>query len=160
VAARQWTNRLGIMVLLGATFGAVSGISGALLSSTINRLPTGPTIVLCISVIVLVSLLFAPNRGLVWRFARNRRNARKLKLDAVLLDVYALAAQHSPMDHPHEESVLNVMNDLAARTDQSLQRLSELGMVREVSMGRWALTDSGRTYVEQLMQERGIPTVS
>ncbi len=151
VAARQWTNRLGIMVLLGAGFGAFSGIMGAYFSSVMPHLPTGPTIVLVISVFVVVSLLFAPNRGLLWRWVRNRRNARKLKLDTVLLDVYALAAQHSPMDHPHAEAVLNVMNEQSAKTLRSLERLSELGLVRQAAPGNWALTTRGQTYVEELM---------
>ncbi len=112
---------------------------------------------LVISCLVVISLFFAPNRGLTWRWVRNRRNARKLKLDAVLLDVYALAAQHSPMSHPHSEAVLNVMNELAAKTDQSLERLSELGLVRQVASGIWALTDTGQTYVEQLMKDRFNP---
>ena len=154
VAARQWTDRLGIMLTLGGLFGALSGISGAYLSSTIPRLPTGPTIVLCVSTLVFFSLLLAPNRGLIWRWFRNRRNAQKLKLDAVLLDVYALAAQHSPMNHPHSESVLNVMNEQAARTEPSLIRLSELGLVRQVDAANWALTDIGQSYVERLIQER------
>ncbi len=157
VAARQWTNNLGIMVCLGAGFGAISGISGAYLSSSFTHLPTGPTIVLAISSIVVVSLFFAPNRGLLWRWVRNRRNARKLKLDAVLLDVYALAAQHSPMNHPHSEAVLNVMNEKSAKTDLSLQRLSELGLVKKVISGDWALTETGQTYVEELMQDRFNP---
>ncbi|MFK7846684.1 MAG: metal ABC transporter permease [Rhodothermales bacterium] len=157
VAARQWTNSLGIMVCLGAGFGAISGVAGAYLSSSFTHLPTGPTIVLAISGIVVVSLFLAPNRGLVWRWVRNRRNARKLKLDAVLLDVYALAAQHSPMNHPHSEAVLNVMNEMSAKTDQSLERLSELGLVQKVVSGEWALTATGQTYVEQLMQDRFNP---
>lgn len=66
VAARQWTDRLGVMVLLSGAFGALAGVAGALISSTAARLPTGPTIVLCISAIVIVSLLLAPRRGLVW----------------------------------------------------------------------------------------------
>jgi len=70
-AARQWTNRLGVMVALSAGFGALAGVSGAAISSIVTRMPTGPTIVLCISTIVAVSMLFAPNRGLVW--ARTRR---------------------------------------------------------------------------------------
>ena len=65
VAARQWTNSLGIMVSLGAAFGAFSGISGAYLSSSFTHLPTGPTIVLAISSIVIISLFLAPNRGLI-----------------------------------------------------------------------------------------------
>jgi manganese/zinc/iron transport system permease protein len=66
-AARQWTNRLGVMVLLAALFGAFAGVTGAVISSTARGLSTGPTIVLCVSVIVVVSLLFAPGRGVVWR---------------------------------------------------------------------------------------------
>lgn len=74
-AARQWTNKLGVMVALSAFFGAFAGASGAVLSSTIERLPTGPTIVICLSVIVVLSLLFAPERGIAWRALR--RNAGK-----------------------------------------------------------------------------------
>lgn len=53
-AARQWTDRLGVMVGLSALLGALAGVSGAVLSSTTARLPTGPTVVLCISAIVLI----------------------------------------------------------------------------------------------------------
>lgn len=79
-AARQWTNRLGIMVLLSAVFGALAGVTGATISSTRTQLPTGPVIVLCISAIVLFSLCFAPNRGLLWAwFARRRRRTELQK---------------------------------------------------------------------------------
>lgn len=79
VAARQWTNRLGVMVLLSAFFGALAGVTGALISSLQSGLPTGPVIVLCITAIVLFSLLFAPERGLVWEWAQRRRNNRRLR---------------------------------------------------------------------------------
>ncbi len=77
--ARQWTNRLGVMVLLAAVFGAAAGVTGATLSSTTERLPTGPTIVVCVSVIVFVSLLFAPNRGLVWAWFARRQKREELR---------------------------------------------------------------------------------
>jgi manganese/zinc/iron transport system permease protein len=73
-AARQWTDRLSSMVVLSAAFGALSGISGALVSSLVPRLSTGPTIVLSISLIVLVSLFVAPKRGMVWVWLRRRQN--------------------------------------------------------------------------------------
>jgi manganese/zinc/iron transport system permease protein len=76
--ARQWTNRLGVMVLLAAVFGAAAGVTGATLSSTTERLPTGPTIVVCVSAIVLFSLLFAPSRGLVWSAFERRRRREEL----------------------------------------------------------------------------------
>jgi manganese/zinc/iron transport system permease protein len=72
-AARQWTDRLGHMVLLSSIFGALAGISGTLISGAASGLSTGPTIVLCASAIVLVSLLFSPHRGLLARWLRQRQ---------------------------------------------------------------------------------------
>ncbi len=93
-AARQWTDRLGLMVLLAALFGALSSISGAIISSTGRGLATGPVIVLVMSGVVVISLLFAPNRGLVWNWARQRRNRRRLRRETVLSDLYFLGKQH------------------------------------------------------------------
>lgn len=76
VAARQWTNRLSVMVCLSGLFGAFSGVAGTAMSSLMTRLPTGPAIVVWASLIVLISVLFAPGRG-VWQrcyqFRRNRQ---------------------------------------------------------------------------------------
>ncbi|PDV99319.1 metal ABC transporter permease [Candidatus Chloroploca asiatica] len=69
-AARQWTDRLGVMIVLAGLFGASAGVVGALISATARGLATGPTIVLCLGVLTLVSFLFAPNRGLIWRYTR------------------------------------------------------------------------------------------
>ncbi len=78
-AARQWTDRLGVMTALSALFGALSGLSGALISSLVPGFSTGPTVVLCASALVLFSLLLAPNRGLIWNGLRQRRSRLKLQ---------------------------------------------------------------------------------
>jgi len=79
VAARQWTDKLNRMVLLAASFGALAGVSGTIISSSASRIPTGPTIVLCATVIVGFSIAFAANRGLVWHWVRQQRNRQSLK---------------------------------------------------------------------------------
>lgn len=81
VAARQWTNKLWGMVLLSAIFGVVSGIVGTAVSSLVAKLPTGPVIVVCISVIVMVSVLFAPGRGVLHRLYQRRKNRLLLKME-------------------------------------------------------------------------------
>ena len=80
VAARQWTNKLSVMVFLAACFGALAGVSGTIISSTASRIPTGPTIVLCATVVVGFSIAFASNRGLLWDWIRQQRNRRNLKM--------------------------------------------------------------------------------
>lgn len=80
VAARQWSNRLSVMVVLAAGFGAISGILGTLASSLVPKLPTGPAIVVVISAIVLISILFAPGRGVIARAQQQRRNRKNYTL--------------------------------------------------------------------------------
>ena len=82
VAARQWTNKLSVMMFLAACFGALAGVSGTIISSSASRIPTGPTIVLCATVVVGFSIAFAPNRGLLWDWFRHQRNKHNLKMTA------------------------------------------------------------------------------
>ena len=78
VGARQWTNKLGTMCILAGFFGMVSAIGGTIWSTTIQKLPTGPAIIVILSVIVLLSLIFAPNRGRLWQISKNRQSKRAL----------------------------------------------------------------------------------
>ena len=78
VAARQWTDRLGMMALLAAGFGAVSGAAGTLISSAEPELPTGPLIVICATVFAGFSLLFAPGRGVLCRRLQRKRRRNGL----------------------------------------------------------------------------------
>ena len=78
VAARQWTNRLHVMIVLAALIGALAGVSGALISVTDENLPTGPMIILSLTTFVAISLLFAPGRGIVWEQLRRRRQRSAL----------------------------------------------------------------------------------
>ena len=72
-AARQWTDRLGMMVALAAGIGAGTGVAGAVASASVAHLPTGPTIVLCMGAVVAISFLVAPRRGLLFRWLRRSR---------------------------------------------------------------------------------------
>jgi manganese/zinc/iron transport system permease protein len=147
-AARQWTDRLGPMVVLAAAFGALAGVSGAVVSSEAARLPTGPTIVLCAAVVVAISLLFAPRRGLLARFVRERRGRRRLRVDAVLADLYELGRQHESFDHLHATTVLEAARGDGASVRGTLAELERRGWARQDG-DEWALTDAGRAEAER-----------
>ncbi|MEX0849151.1 MAG: metal ABC transporter permease [Candidatus Dependentiae bacterium] len=71
-AARQWTTKFGSMVLLAMFFGFFSSVSGALISAQYEQLPTGPVIVVVASIIVFISLMCAPKRGVYKKIKRQR----------------------------------------------------------------------------------------
>jgi manganese/zinc/iron transport system permease protein len=162
-AARQWTDRLGTMVVLAGVFGALAGVSGAVISSTVSRVPTGPTIVLCLTAIVVVSLCFAPGRGVVWEWARRQRNRRRLQTGAVLDDLYVLAGQHHTSDHAHPVGTLRAMRPGSANIAGSLEELQRRGLARRSGDDGWSLTPegmeeaAGRAAVSHAQAEEGRP---
>lgn len=76
VAARQWTNKMGRMVILSSIFATISGLVGAAISALVPKMPTGPVIVVVISMLVFASVLFAPQRGLIAILLQRRHNRR------------------------------------------------------------------------------------
>lgn len=148
-AARQWTNRLGIMVGLSGLFGAAAGVVGTLISSLGSGLATGPVVVLCASLVVAVSLLFAPNRGLVWNAIQQRRQRRQFQSSQILGNLYRLASQHADLTHAHTSRVLAVMGARPREVDTNLRKLAEQGLVQPAGGDLWALTPAGIAAVEQ-----------
>lgn len=65
-AARFWSDRLRVILLLSAAFGAMSGYLGAAISALFPRMPAGSVIVLTAGTIFVVSMVFAPRRGVLW----------------------------------------------------------------------------------------------
>lgn len=154
-AARQWTDRLGVMVVLSAIFGAAAGVSGAVISSLAQGFSTGPTVVLAASLIVVISILFASNRGLVWNWVRHQRSRRRLQLENVLTNLYILASQHTDATHGHSVEVLRAMSAQRGGVARSLTVLRERGWVQRVGDGLWALTAEGISAAEKVLGERG-----
>ncbi|NNE71716.1 MAG: metal ABC transporter permease, partial [Rhodothermales bacterium] len=152
-AARQWTDRLGRMVVLSGVFGALAGVTGAAISSAQAKLPTGPTIVVAVSFIVGVSLLLAPNRGMVWSRLRTWRAGRRLRMDAVLMDLFLLATQHDSPEHPHDRRVLDAMSFPRGATKRNLRLLADRGYVQQIDATRWALTQDGTDRARMLAHE-------
>ena len=94
IAARQWTNQLGQMVILSAVFGAFSGSAGAIVSAVDADIPTGPLIVVVAFLLVAISLSFAPGRGLVWALLRRGADRRRFAAHTIRQDLYHYAIDH------------------------------------------------------------------
>lgn len=85
VAARFWSENARRVVLLSGILGAVSGYVGAALSATAPDLPTGPIIVLTGFALFVLSLLFAPARGVLAQALRHRQLQHRVHLRQGLL---------------------------------------------------------------------------
>lgn len=157
VAARQWTDKLSVMIILSAIFGAISGVVGTILSSVISKLPTGPTIVIVVSTIVIISLTFAPKRGLVWRYIRDRKNQKEINEDQVLMNLYHLARNHDDINHSHDILIIKpskaISNKSAKELTNKLESLANRNLAKKDYFNKWAITGEGLTYVENYFKK-------
>ncbi|MFQ5608028.1 MAG: metal ABC transporter permease [Candidatus Zixiibacteriota bacterium] len=142
-AARQWTNSLSRMLILSGAIGALSGIVGAYISFLAPRLPTGPWVVITAGLIFLISLLAAPERGLVAQWLRRRSAERRVVRDHLLKAFYHLrdSTSREPGTLTFAEIVSQSRLDpriaergMKALKGDNLAAKSELG---------WALTTPG-----------------
>lgn len=152
-AARQWTDRLGMMVALSAGIGAVGGGVGAVISSLAPRLPTGPCIVLVLSVVLIGSLLLAPRRGLLWEFVHRIAVSSRIQRENVLKELYRLAEPESAWSSPRP------LPDVAARSGLPpagaaavVRRLARAGHL-DTRGGQVALTESGRRIAANVVRK-------
>lgn len=148
-AARQWTNNLSVMVVLAAVFGAFSGVVGTGISASYPNLSTGPVIVLVASVVVLISFIFSPGRGLLFKEIRFRKNRNDLKLHKTLSFMYDIAKTHDDISHPH---TIKILNNFQGYTKKSLLKLEKERLI-VVEGANWSLTEEGFHKAENLYNQ-------
>lgn len=149
-AARQWTNSLGVMLFLAGMFGAVSGVTGTGISAMQDNLSTGPVIVLAASVIVLISLMFSPGRGLVFRQIRHYRNRRNFHMMKTLQLMYDIARDHEDIGHPH---AIGILNNFLGHPRSELKTMVGRGWIT-IEGKEWSLTEKGYKQAAEILQKK------
>ncbi len=149
VAARQWTGSMGSMVILAALIAAVSGVTGVALSAGFENIPTGPAVIVCVSVIAFFSVLFSPNGFFTLKF-KDARSRREIKKDYVLKVLHDLALEHDDPGYAHSERLLALGSEKGFNVKKSLWALQTAGYVESVGEDNWRLTQSGIHEVKKL----------
>ncbi|MEM1424621.1 MAG: iron chelate uptake ABC transporter family permease subunit, partial [Planctomycetota bacterium] len=84
VAARFWTERLWLLVVVAGVIGASSGYAGSVVSALLPRQPAGAVIVLSSGAIFTISMIFAPARGVIASSVRRLRLRLRIAGDHLL----------------------------------------------------------------------------
>jgi manganese/zinc/iron transport system permease protein len=156
-AARFWTHRLGQLLVLAGVAGAMAGVLGTFLASPLperwfgdtgfdtSKLPPGPLIVLSATGIFLISLLFAPERGLVASTVAELRLRIRIVREHLLRGLYELSEPHLPKLPDIDEAKLIAQRSWSEPLVKwSLARLAARNLIDRDS-GRIRLTPSGLT---------------
>ncbi len=151
-AARQWTERLGVMMFLAMAFGVLAALSGTVWSQNAEHTPAGPAIVLVASAWLAVSLLLAPGRGLLWNWLRLTRHRRKVRQENLLKDFYRLGEMRREHTGRFAMSELaDVRHQPVKPLRKTLVELESRGLVI-ADNSHWLLTSAGRKEAARVLR--------
>lgn len=142
-AARFWTDKLRVMVILAALFGAFSGIAGAFISYISPAMPTGPWIVMVISFIAIFSFFFSPHKGIIFRYNRQRKN-RNIMLEENILKAFFRLGENSKdfLSGRKAEDIIRFRRFQKGKLTKGLKRLKRQGYLKNEE-GKWHFTQAG-----------------
>lgn len=143
-AARFWTDKIRVMLVLAAILGAIAGLLGTYVSYVAPAMPTGPWIVVIISTIAFISFFFAPKKGIVSRVFRQRQIRNQMGEENILKALYHLGEQDG--DFYINRSMEEIIKRRPFKPSvllKGLKRLNRYGFMQNGGES-WALTKEGK----------------
>lgn len=147
-AARFWSDRLPVILLLAVPLSVLSGIGGAYVSYAKAGMPTGPWTVVFLSGLMGCSAVFAPQKGALARHLRARRNRLKISQENILKAMYhyhELKGSAEGLNAPLTAAALmGVRRFDTHRLVYGLHRLWAAGLLSKEKAGAYRLTEEGK----------------
>lgn len=155
-AARFWTNRLVPMLVVAAAIGAGSCAIGAGASALVPNLPSGATIVVVAAGLFLLSMVFAPTRGVLPLTLERMRLRQRIARQHLLRAIYehaehaagpAARGGHVPM---RTDALMRARSWSAPQLNRALKTARKDGLVEQTPSGEWILTQAGSTHAARV----------
>lgn len=148
--ARFLTNSIKPMLLYSASFGFVSGFLGVLISYSSPGMPTGPWIVIVLSVFALVAILFGKQRGVFARMRTRKNNSIKINNENILKDIYKIGNQGT------QSITIKKLTEKekypALLLNGTLKRLEKMDYI-DLVRGLVILSDKGRVAAREVIRK-------
>ncbi|MGG3887723.1 iron chelate uptake ABC transporter family permease subunit [Metabacillus fastidiosus] len=142
ISARYWTEKLSAMIIISGVIGGISGVLGTLLSTTAKGMATGPLIIVAATSMFLISLVFAPNRGLLAKLFKQLSVRKRTARNQLLLNFYELSEQGDNNGFTVEQ-LMSKRKLSYSMSLSMLQQFEKKAWIYKTSDEKWKLTDAG-----------------
>lgn len=148
-AARFWTDNLRKMILTAAVLAVVSSLGGIYISYE-SPSPTGPWMVMILSMMALLSFLFSPKKGIISKLIRQKRFRNQIVTENILKAIFQINERANTQDQ--YLSVLDIVDKRPMHIDQlkwGLSRLTREGFLLKEGEA-WRFTSQGKSRGQRL----------
>jgi manganese/zinc/iron transport system permease protein len=148
--ARFLTNAISKMLIYAGLFGFLSGLIGVVISYSGTGMPTGPWIVVVLSLFALLAILFGKKRGVVARMKLRNANNIKINNENVLKDTYKIA--NNGMNTISINELVDKEKYPVQKLKSTLKRLENENYIDQVR-GLIILSDKGRLAAREVIRK-------
>ncbi|WP_186757868.1 metal ABC transporter permease [Echinicola salinicaeni] len=148
-AAKFWTDRLDRMLIIAVVFSLISGIVGAYISFALPHMPTGPWVVIVLSLIAFLSFFFSVKKGVLTKWIAKRNYQRKIHSDHILKALFG--AWEKGKQGLKTENIFNIFPGKNFKTQYSINKLNKKGYITE-NQSIIKLTESGLTEAKRIVR--------
>jgi len=149
-AARFWSNQLPHTLIIASLLGAISAIISTQISYLAPAMPTGPWMVVSLSTLFILSLLFAPQRGLLKRYSEYNQLRKKVAEENILRTLYKLLERQNFTHNHFMQADIQAMRSMPSSQLQSTLKLLCKKALITSSLQGFKLTDKGLEKAAQL----------
>ena len=151
--ARFWTSNLTVMLILAAFVGGISGFFGAMISYMAPSMPTGPWIIVVVSLLAFLSILIGKEKGVIYKFLKRRNFRNKILRENILKIFFHLGELENSFFEPRELEALIQRRPIEANTlRKGLGQLKQKDFVIKEAPSAWKLTPKGEQESKRLIR--------
>ncbi|WP_321324140.1 iron chelate uptake ABC transporter family permease subunit [Thiomicrorhabdus sp.] len=149
-AARFWSNELSHLLVLSAIIGGVSAIISTQVSYIAPAMPTGPWMVVSLSALFFISLLFAPNKGLIKKHLEHKQLRQKVAEENILRTLYKLLERNTLEQQDFNQADIQALRSVpSSDLQKTLKLLCKKQLIESSSRG-FRMTPQGLELATQL----------
>lgn len=142
-SARFWTDNLIKMLFLAAGFAIVAALIGTYISYLAPRMPTGPWVVVVLSMFAFFSFFFSPKKGILKKQYDKRKFRKKMEYENILKAITQIDEQKNFVNEPvTKEEIINKRYFDADSLSRNLRKLKNEGYLDQKE-NLWVLTTAG-----------------
>lgn len=150
-AARTWTDKLNVMIVVSIIIASLSSLLGTYASYVAPSMPTGPWIVLFMSVLAFVSFLVAPKKGILSKYFKQMRHKTKIQEENILKLLFKQSEPTSDFFKPRTLSDMLAVNDMPTNLPTVLKSLIRHGYIEQQG-NEYTLTKAGKTKGQRMVR--------
>jgi manganese/zinc/iron transport system permease protein len=119
-AAKYWTGYLPRILVLAGFIGGFSGFSGTFISYIAPNMPTGPWVVMVLSIIAFISIFFAPKKGIIAKWLTQINHKHRIQDENILKVFFQIAEAEKSFGEP---KTIDLIREKRFYTDKLIIRI-------------------------------------